>query len=930
MKIVNLKTNRISKPLGFNLGNKPRLSWIVESETAKRQEAAQIEVSTDSDFKNVIFDSGKRKDIDSICYQLDIDLKPRTRYYWRVRVWGDDGSVALSDPAWFETSKMDEPWQAKWITPDFDPSYHPIIFTDFNIEKKVVGARSYVCGLGLYEMAINGEKAGDEYLSPGLVAYDKWIPYQTYDITGLLKSGANRIEISLGNGWYKGRYGLNRKVLFHYGDRFALICEIHVLYDDGSTDVFYSDINWKARRSEVMDSGIFDGEVYDDTFADDTVYAVKLIDLDVNRLEPRRSPGIKIKERLKPVEIIHTPAGETVIDMGQNMVGWLEFTNRLPKGTELLIQFGEVLQNGNFYRDNLRTAKCEFRYVSDGVKKKVRQHFTFYGFRYVKLTGWVGELNLDDFTGLVLYSDMDRTGNITTDNPLVNRLFLNALWGQKGNYLDVPTDCPQRDERMGWTGDAQVFSGTAAFNMDVFAFFNKYLYDLKQEQKARGGNVPVVVPAHDVKQNGACGWGDAAVIIPWNMYLYYGDVSILEQQYDSMKGWVDYIRSKDEASGGKRLWLGDFHYGDWLSLDVEDPVNRFGGTEAAYLASAFYSYSAGIVSKAARILNKNEDADFYGKLSEEVKCAIRKEYFTQTGRLAVNTQTAHVIALYMDLVPDEWRERIAFDLRKKLKETKYHLRTGFLGTPYLCRVLSEYGSNDISYRLLTNMDYPSWLYPITMGATTIWERWNSILPDGRISDTGMNSLNHYSYGSIVEWMYRNAAGIQPLESAPGFRRFRLRPQPNYLLKSMNAEFMSPAGKIISKWDIKEDGSVSFYFKIPFNATAELILPDTEGTDLKGVHELQCGEYNFSYKPVEPYRRIFGIDTSMRELYENEKAAEIVKSYLPEITSWMLFPMLAGERSICDFIKEGLVKLDEETLKEIDEKLKQIPVEQPGI
>lgn len=927
MRILNLKTNRLKNPLGFAINNKPKLSWIVEAETAKYQVAAQVEVSTDIEFRNLIYNSGKRENIDSISYLLDIELKPRTRYYWRVRVWGDDGSEAVSEPAWFETSKMNEPWQAKWITPDFEPPFHPVVFSDFHIEKEVVDARIYICGLGLYELNINGEKTGDEFLSPGLVAYDKWIPYQTYDITGQLKKGINHIEIFLGNGWHKGRYGLNRKNLFRYGDKFALICEIHVVYDDGTTGTFFTDTNWKARKSKVMDSSIFDGEVYDDTFCDDTVYPVKILeDLDINKLEPRRSPPVKIKERIKPVKIIITPAGETVIDMGQNMVGWLEFTNHAPAGAEILLQFGEVLQDGNFYRENLRTAKCEYSYISDGKEKKVRPHFTFYGFRYVKLTKWEGEINIDDFTGLVLYSDMEQTGNIITGNPLVNRLFLNALWGQKGNYLDVPTDCPQRDERMGWTGDAQVFSGTAAFNMDVFAFFNKYLYDLMKEQKARGGNVPVVVPAHDVKQNGACGWGDAAVIIPWNMYLYYGDVSILEQQYDSMKGWVDYIRSRDEASGGKRLWVNDFHFGDWLSLDVEDPDNRFGGTEPAFLASAFYSYSASLVSKAARILNRHEDANFYSNLSQEIKYAIRKEYFTPTGRLAINTQTAHVIALYMDLVPDEWKDRIAFDLRKKIKESNYHLRTGFLGTPYLCRVLSEYGSNDISYRLLTNTDYPGWLYPITMGATTIWERWNSILPDGKISDTGMNSLNHYAYGSIVEWMYRNAAGIQPLESAPGFRRFRLRPKPHYLLKFIRAEFMSPVGKIISRWDIKDDGSVSFYFKIPFNATAELILPDAEEPYLQGVIELECGEHYFSYKPVKPYRKMFGVDTSMRELLQNEKAAEIVKSYLPEMTSWILFPMMAGERSICDFIREGLLQLDENTLNEIDEKLKQVSAE----
>jgi len=920
MRITGLKTNRLRNPLGFAMTDKPGLSWIVESEGAKRQAAARVEVSTDDGFRNIIFDSGKREDIDSISYRPDIEIKPRTRYYWRVCVWGDDGSVAESETAWFETSKMNEPWQAKWITPDFDPSFHPVVFSDIRLEKNVASARAYVCGLGLYEMSVNGEKTGDDYLSPGLVAYDKWIPYQVYDITGSLKKGVNSIEFMLGNGWYKGRYGLNRKELFRYGDRFAVICEIHVVYDDGSTGIFYTDASWKAKKSKVLDSSIFDGEIYDDTFCDDTVYPVSIIDLDTKKLEPRRSPVIKIKERIKPVEIIHTPAGETVIDMGQNMVGWLEFANRAPKGSEIMLQFGEVLQDGNFYRDNLRTAKCEFHYISDGKEKKVRPHFTFYGFRYVKLTKWEGEVNIDDFTGLVLYSDMEQTGNITTSNPLVDRLFLNALWGQKGNFLDVPTDCPQRDERMGWTGDAQVFSGTAAFNMDVYAFFNKFLYDLKQEQKTRGGNVPVVVPAHDVKQNGACGWGDAAVIIPWNMYLYYGDVSILEQQYDSMKAWVDYIKSRDEAAGGKRLWVNDFHYGDWLSLDVEDPLNRFGGTEPAYLASAFYSYSAGIVSKAARVLNRNEDAEYYRNLSKEIKSAIRKEYFTETGRLAVNTQTAHVIALYMDLVPDEWKERIAFDLRMKLKQTGYHLRTGFLGTPYLCRVLSEHGSNDISYRLLTNLDYPGWLYPITMGATTIWERWNSVLPNGKISDTGMNSLNHYAYGSIVEWIYRNAAGIQPVENAPGFRRFRLRPQPNYLLKSLNAEFMSPAGKIISRWNINEDGSVSFYFRVPFNTTAELVLPDTEGTDLQGVHELECGEYTFTYKPEKPYRKMFGADTPMSEIYQNSEAVEIVKTYLPEMTNWMLFTMMAGERSICDFIRQGLLKIDENTLKEIDEKL----------
>ncbi len=918
MKIVNMKTNRIKNPLGFNLGNKPRLSWIVESKTAKRQAAAQIQVSTDADFSNIIFDSGKRTDMDSICYPLDIELFPRTRYYWRVCVWGDDGSIATSDTAWFETSKMSEPWPAKWISPVFDSSIHPVLFSDFSVKGEVKNARIYICGLGLYELFINGDKTGDEYLSPGLVAYDKWLPYQTYDITGQIKTGANRIEVMLGNGWYKGRYGLDRKKAFRYGDRFALICEIKITYADGGEDTFITDkASWKSRKSSVIDSSIFDGEVYDNTFRDNTTYSVTTVDLDINKLEPRRSPGIKIKERIAPVEIIHTPSGETVVDMGQNMVGWLEFKNSAKKNSEIFIQFGEVLQDGIFYRDNLRTAKCEYRYISDGSSKWVRPHFTFYGFRYAKIVGWEGDIKPEDFRGLVLYSDLEQTGSITTDNPLVNRLFLNALWSQKGNYVDVPTDCPQRDERMGWTGDAQVFSGTAAFNMDVYAFFDKYLYDLMQEQKTRGGNVPVVVPAHDVKQSGACAWGDASVIIPWNMYLYYGDIAILEQQYDSMKAWVDYIISRDQASGGKRLWVNDFHYGDWLSLDVEDPMNRFGGTEHSFLASAFYAYSSGIVAKTAKILNRETDACYYGSVSKEVKRAIVREYFTPAGRLAVNTQTAYVIALYMDLVPDEWKERTAYELRLKLKQSNYHLRTGFIGTPYLCRVLSKYGSNDIAYRLLLNTDYPSWLYPITMGATTIWERWNSILPDGKISDTGMNSLNHYAYGSIIEWMYRNAAGIQPLEDSPGFRRFLLAPQPNYLLKSLHAEYISPAGKIVSKWTVHDDGSLTFNFTVPFNCTAQLILPDYESTEIR---ELESGEYTFTYMPVKPYKNVLGIDSPISEIYKNREAAAILESYLPDMTRWMLFTMFAGDRSLKDFIIQGYFTISEKKLTELDEKL----------
>jgi alpha-L-rhamnosidase len=610
--------------------------------------------------------------------------------------------------------------------------------------------------------------------------------------------------------------------------------------------------------------------------------------------------------RLKPVELIKTPAGETVLDMGQNMVGWLEFTNYAPKGAELYLQFGEVLQQGNFYRDNLRTALSEYRYRSDGTQKRIRQVFTFHGFRYVKLTKWEGPVNLEDFTGLVLYSQMRPTGSITTGNEKVNKLFENTIWGQRGNYLDVPTDCPQRDERMGWTGDAEMFFGTASFNFDVNAFFHKYCYDLYQEQRVQDGNVPVVIPKHDFFQLGSCAWGDAATIIPWNMYVMYGDKAILEQQFESMKAWVDYIYRRDRETGGLRLWRGDYHCGDWLSLDVEDSIgNRFGGTEHTYLASCYYRYSALLTAKAARVLGKTEEAEYYQKLSDEVRSAIIKEYVTPGGRLAINTQTAYVVALFMEIVPDEWREKTAYALRMKLKESNYHLRTGFIGTPFLCRVLSENGSNDIAYRLLLQEDFPSWLYEVNMGATTVWERWNSIYPDGSISDTGMNSLNHYAYGSIVEWLYRNAAGINPVESSPGFRRFRLIPRSDKLLQKVAAEFRSPAGLIRSSWEYTETGELEVRCTVPFGAVAELVLPDSDDTVVK---ELQAGEYSYRYVPASVKKPQINADTPISEIYRFPRAVTVLEEEFPTLTGMMCFSELAGERSLNDFAREGYIIL----------------------
>lgn len=852
MRIVRMKCNRIVNPLGFAMA-KPRLSWVLEAETAKTQLACAVKVALDPNFIEIVHDSGKREDIDSIGYTVDLNLKPKTRYYWQVKVWTDQGEVE-SSTAWFETSRLDEPWTAQWITPAWeDNEIHPLLRKEFNLTQPIKQARLYVSGLGLYEVEINGARVGDEYLTPYCNSYDNWIQYQTFDVTEALQEGANAIGAMLGNGWYKGRFTWTPDRKEIYGDRFAFICELEVTYTDGTKEIIATDETWKAKASYIVASSINDGEYQDANLLtpgwsqpglnDSDWDPVRLIDIDMKLLEPRRSLPVKIMEELKPVAVIRTPKGETVLDLGQNMVGWVSFKLNAPKGTKIHLQHGEALQDGNFSRENLRSAKAEFTYISNGEAAVVKPHFTFYGFRYVKVEGWPGELDPEDFTGQVVYSDLEITGQIETSNPLVNRLFLNALWGQKGNFLDVPTDCPQRDERMGWTGDAQMFSGTACFNMDSAAFFSKYLYDLALEQQNMDGIVPCTVPSFkmDHLPHGSSAWCEAATVIPWNMYLYYGDTAILEQQLDSMIAYIDYIKRQDD---GDRLWNTGFHYGDWLALDGEGEFSRHGGTPTDLIATAYYAYSAELTAKTAEVLGKAELAEEYRQLAEEVKTAFCEEFVTPRGRMAADTQTSYILPLFMNLVPDHLRPRILEQLVKKLEDNNYYLQTGFVGTPYLCRVLSENGYNDIAYRLLLNEEFPSWLYSVKLGATTIWERWNSLLPDGRFGELGMNSLNHYVYGSIAEWMYRNMCGINPEEAYPGFRKIRLAPQPNRSLEWAKAKVDTAAGRYESGWEYK-DNMLHYRFRVPFNAEAELVLD--AGAAAITINGVNLTKSDFTYK-----------------------------------------------------------------------------------
>ena len=834
MEIGKLRVNHIETPLGYKM-DRPTFTWTVLSSTGKRQQAARVEVALDEKFENLVHDSGRAADISALGYTPEIKLKARTRYFWRVSVWADDGDSA-SAVSWFETAKMDEPFAARWICAPFDRDAHPLIRVRLNVDRPVRQARVYASGLGVYELELNGQKVGDEYLSPFYNDYNLWVQYQTYDITGALRRGENVLGASLGNGWYKGRFGFVDKMDKLYGDTMCFIAEVRVLFEDGEELVLGTDETWLCHPGPVLESSIYDGETYDarmeapfDSF--EGFVPCALAEPPKGALLARLSPPLRIIQRLKP-KLIITPAAEQVLDFGQVMTGWMEFDVNLPKGQKVFLQCGELLQHGNFYNENLRTAKEAFTYISAGRPAHVRPHFTFYGFRYIRVEG-MERVNPDAFCGCVMHSDIEFTGEITTSNAKVNQLIRNALWGQRGNFLDVPTDCPQRDERMGWTGDAQVFAPAASFNMYTPAFYAKYLYDALLEQRTLDGSVPHVIPdildqiarirGEAEQSHGSCAWADMAAVIPWTMYLFYGDKTLLEKQYENMKLWVDWIERHDEShNGGLRLWQSGFHFADWLALDNPVAGSPLGGTDPYFVASFYYYYSTLLTAKAAGVLGKTQDQQKYQALCEEIKSAIRAEYFTPTGRIAVPTQTAMALSLYLDLAPEEHRERLARDLKKRLDERKIHLDTGFVGTYFLCPALSGAGLSDYAYTLLLNEDYPSWLYEVNMGATTVWERWNSVLPNGLVSDTGMNSMNHYAYGSVVEWMYRHMCGLNPLESAPGFARARIAPEVDARFEFAHARYQSASGTYESGWR-RADGKLIYTLKIPFNCQAEFVL-----------------------------------------------------------------------------------------------------------
>jgi alpha-L-rhamnosidase len=842
MRISKMRCDYMENPIGFDFV-RPTLGWITEAQGQnRRQSAYQLQICLSPEFAAPLYDSGKVTTDASFGIRPDVALLPRTRYHWRVRVWDDRGEASpWSGAAFFETAKYDEGWSGRWIAMADDG--FPQLRRSFAIEKPVRRARAYACGVGVYCLFLNGMRVGQDVLAPFINAYDQWLQYQTYDVTGLLARGENALGAFLGNGYYKGRVnwpGIPTRTHL-YGDTMGLIAELIIDYEDGTQQIIATDEQWKTAQSPFIRSEIYDGEYFDARrimdgwnapgFDDGSWAQAVLMTPPKGKLEARRSVPLKVMETRACERVITTPKGETVLDFGQNLSGWVRFKTSAPRGTQILLQAGEVLdKQGNFYRENMRTALAEQRYICRGGGEEYAPYMTFMGFRYMRLEGWVGVVDPADFTAEVVYSQMERTGWFECSDERVNRLFLNALWGQKGNFLDVPTDCPQRDERMGWTGDAQVFCATACMNMESAAFYRKYLYDLALEQK-KHGYVPVVIPffiyGSGLWDFTTTAWADAATIIPWDLYLYYGDRATLENQFESMCACVDYMTEQDQQGTDR---YGGFHLGDWLAQDTSDPFNLFGATPTDLIATAYYAYSTNLTAKAARILGKDAQTQRYEALYARVRAAFRREYMTPNGRVLSETQTAQVIALHFDLCEEAERPVIAKHLAERIRADKGLLTTGFVGTPYLCPALSENGLNEYAYALLLSTGRPSWLYAVERGATTIWERWNGIDENGDFGPVSMNSFNHYAYGSIVEWMYRYVAGINPVENAPGFKRVRIAPKPNDQLSHAKASLRTPCGLVTSLWRY-EGGILTIEVQVPFNMTAEICLPYAQGADI---------------------------------------------------------------------------------------------------
>jgi len=883
----------------FGVGeSRPRLSWTIETVIPGwRQTAYELE-AYGSDGRLVEW-TDKVESNQSVLVPWPFSpLSSRERRTIRVRVWGTDGQAS----AWSMATPVEaglltaEDWEAQFVTPDWEedttvPQPCPLLRREFVIHEGVTRARLYVTSLGVYEVQLNGMVVGDHVLAPGWTSYHNRLRYQTFDVTNLLRKGLNAICAILGDGWYRGRFGFDGGRRNIYGDRLALLVQLEIDYTDGTTVRICTDETWRAATGPMLASDLYDGETYDARlerpgwsgggYDDSDWCSVRRVDWDLATLVAPSGPPVRRIELVAPIAISTSPSGHAIVDFGQNLVGRLRLVVRGEAGQTITLRHAEVLENGELCTRPLRTAQATDRYTLRGEGLETWEpRFTFHGFRYAQVDGWPGTLRAEDLLAVVCHSDMERTGWFECSDPKVNQLHENAVWSMRGNFLDVPTDCPQRDERLGWTGDILAFAPTACFLYDCAGFLTSWLADLAAEQTDEGV-VPFVIPnILPMRPLPAAAWGDAAVFVPWVLYQRYGDAGILAAQYESMCAWVNLLT---HIAGEKRLWNKGFQFGDWLDPSAPSDKPGAGPTNPYVVATAYYAHSAELLGQIAQVLGRAEDAAHYLRLAEEVRSAFDAEYVTPAGRVLSDSATAYTLALQFGLLLDAaQRRRAGVRLAALIRNSGYHISTGYVGTPLICDALCSAGEYDTAFHLLKQQGCPSWLYPVTMGATTIWERWDSLLPDGSVNPNQMTSFNHYALGAIADWLHRTVAGLAP--AAPGYNRIAIQPHPGGGLTYAHARHITPYGLAESRWVI-EGEQIEVVVVVPPNTTASVTLP---GRDDQPI-EIGAGSHRWSYSyHLKRFPQPRSLNNTIGEFIDDPEAwttvLTMMRQHMPQLSS----------------------------------------------
>lgn len=870
LRIAHLKMEYENELVGVE--RLPWFGWIIESDRKNViQDSFLLEIAADSEFTNNIYESGWVESQESAHVTCaETPLVSCTRYYVRVRIKAGEETSDYSHTVSFVTAVLTrKEWKAEFVSAESpeekDKSSGSCLRREINVSGEIENAFVCTTALGLYHFYINGKKVGMDEMTPGWTSYHKHLCYQTYEVTNLLRKGTNTLGAMVGAGWYKGKMGFLH-LRNNYGEQTAFLMQMVVRYRDGAEECFCTDGEWMSSGSPVTFSEIYDGETYDagleiqgwseNGLPMEGWHPVSRISFPFEALTAQAAGKVTLMDELPALEARKTPQGDTILDFGQNLTGWVSFQVKGRKGAAARLKCFETLDAaGNVYTANLRDAKQEITYIcKDEEEADYHPRFTFQGFRYIQILEWPCPVKAEDFTAYTLHTKMEQTGTFQCSQPLVNKLQHNILWGLKGNFLDIPTDCPQRDERMGWTGDAQIFCRTSCYLMNTYTFFRKWLKDVACDQTPEGG-VPHVVPdiISGKEENdwllskgthSAAAWADVAVINPWTMYLTFGDKTILEEQYESMQKWIDFMR----AHARDDIWNYRLQFGDWVALDAEEG-SYFGATPNDLTCTAYYAYSTGLFANIAGILGKSHDEQEYRALYNRIVHKFRTTFFNPDGTMTAMTQTAHIIALYFGLVPEAYKDLTAKNLIRLLEKENGHLVTGFVGTPYFCHALSQNGYTDEAYQLLLKEDFPSWLYQVKMGATTVWEHWDGLKPDGSMWSPDMNSFNHYAYGAVGDWLYRVVLGIEADPQDPGYHRTVISPQTGKELTFAEGTYESVYGKIAVRWDKSRTGEVLLKIQIPHNTTAAVLLERSAGQPAgdglifeinNGVWQTKCG------------------------------------------------------------------------------------------